>query len=243
MGKGEKKWLPLESNPEMMTGFLRSLGLPPSFAFHDVYGLDADLLGMVPEPSLALLLLFPLGSEKKDAARIASSGADGSGPADLWYVKQTVGNACGTIGLLHAVTNSAAMLGLSGGGGGGGDETSYLARFVAKTAGMSAEERAACLEEDEELEAAHAAAAHQGDTDVGDLDTDVDLHFVCFVPGSDGHVWELDGRKKGPVKHAKVDDSKGFLASCAPTVQQFMEEHGSSGSVNFNLIALAPSLD
>jgi ubiquitin carboxyl-terminal hydrolase L3 len=36
-----KKWLPLESNPEVMTAFASHLGLDASrFAFHDVLGLD-----------------------------------------------------------------------------------------------------------------------------------------------------------------------------------------------------------
>ena len=247
MGGGEKKtWLPLESNPEMMTGFLRRLGLPLAFGFHDVYGLDAELLAMVPEPALALLLLFPLGSAREDARRIAASGDAPEAPADLWFVKQTVGNACGTIGLLHAVANSAGALGLSNANASASASAgSFLARFVAGTAGLSPEARAAALEADDELEAAHAAAAHEGDTDVGDLDSDVDLHFVCFVPGSDGHVWELDGRKQGPVRHAALDpEGRTFLASCADTVRTFMEEHGSAkGNVQFNLIALAPALD
>ena len=36
-----KKWLPLESNPEVLNDFAASLGLDVAqFAFHDVFGLD-----------------------------------------------------------------------------------------------------------------------------------------------------------------------------------------------------------
>lgn len=36
-----KKWLPLESNPEVMTEFASRIGLDTSkYAFHDVFGLD-----------------------------------------------------------------------------------------------------------------------------------------------------------------------------------------------------------
>lgn len=59
----EKQWLPLESNPDVMNDYCRrcehaatlqrppaershSLGVPSTWAFHDVYGFDAELLAM-----------------------------------------------------------------------------------------------------------------------------------------------------------------------------------------------------
>ena len=35
------------------------------FQFCDVFGLDPDLLGMVPQPCIALLLLFPINDKVK----------------------------------------------------------------------------------------------------------------------------------------------------------------------------------
>ncbi len=42
-----------------------------SYQFHDVFGLDPDLLCMLPQPCIALLLLFPINknvSTHHDAA-------------------------------------------------------------------------------------------------------------------------------------------------------------------------------
>lgn len=39
-----KKWIPLESNPEVITDFAGRIGLDTSkWAFHDVYGLDDEV--------------------------------------------------------------------------------------------------------------------------------------------------------------------------------------------------------
>jgi len=51
-------WVPLESNPEMLTNFARKVGLPGNAEFVDVYGTDPELLGMVEGQCLAVTLLF-----------------------------------------------------------------------------------------------------------------------------------------------------------------------------------------
>nr|GMC51253.1 ubiquitin carboxyl-terminal hydrolase 3 [Ipomoea batatas] len=59
-----KRWLPLEANPDVMNQFLWGLGVKEDEAeCYDVYGLDEELLAMVPKPVYAVLFLYPITSQ------------------------------------------------------------------------------------------------------------------------------------------------------------------------------------
>ncbi len=96
-----------------MTDLLHKLGLSRQLAFHDVFSIDdPDLLAFVPRPAHALLLVFPV-SDTYEKFRVEEDAGkeeySGSGPDEevVWY-KQTIGNACGLIGVLHSVSNGAS---------------------------------------------------------------------------------------------------------------------------------------
>lgn len=93
-----------------MTTLLHNLGLSKSLSFSDVYSIEeADLLAIVPRPSYALLLVFPVSEtyekfrlqEDKDVEPYEGCG---EGEEVIWF-KQTIGNACGLIGILHGASN------------------------------------------------------------------------------------------------------------------------------------------
>ena len=96
-----------------MTSLLHKLGLSPSLSFHDVWSIDdPDMLAFVPRPVHALLLVFPVSQTYEKFRHEEDNGKpayEGSGEDEevVWY-KQTIGNACGLIGLLHGVSNGAA---------------------------------------------------------------------------------------------------------------------------------------
>ena len=108
-----KHYTALESNPDLFTELVHALGLSSALEFHDVLSLDdAELLALVPRPTLALILVFPTSSDyeteiankDKDAIQYVKSGED----EDVVWYKQTINNACGLYGILHAVSNGAA---------------------------------------------------------------------------------------------------------------------------------------
>lgn len=174
-----KHWIPLESNPEVLTKFGHALGISPLLSFSDVWGLD--LLDMVPAPRYAVLLLFPLTEKiESAAASIADEEYETDATKQPFFCKQTIGNACGTIALLHAAINSAKPeVPLV--------EGSFFDSFKRRTASMTGDERAAALQDDDGLEAVHGQFAQVGRRKHclrPELLTDRFLFFTCCTGGS-----------------------------------------------------------
>ncbi|KAK8640099.1 hypothetical protein V6N13_138461 [Hibiscus sabdariffa] len=218
-----KRWLPLEANPDVMNQFLWGLGIPETEAeCCDVYGLDDELLAMVPQPVLAVLFLYPITSQTEEE-RFQQDNEKRNVSSKVYFMKQTVGNACGTIGLLHSVGNVTSEIKLQ--------EGSFLDRFFKSTATMDPLERAAFLEKDGEMEVAHTVAASAGETEASD---NVDTHFICFTC-VDGKLYELDGRKSGPISHGPSSPSS-LLQDAAKVIKGMIQKNPES--LNFNVIAL-----
>lgn len=110
---GKIAFIPLEANPELMNSLLHRIGLKQELAMHDVYSItEPELLAFIPRPAYALLLVFPI-SAAYESFRLAEDATfteyKGKGEAEpvVWF-KQTIRNACGLMGLLHAVSNGPA---------------------------------------------------------------------------------------------------------------------------------------
>ena len=227
-----------------MSSLLHQLGLSRALAFQDVYSIDdPDLLSFVPRPAHALLLVFPVSAtyERFRAAEDSQRPAyEGKGPDEevLWF-RQTIGNACGLIGLLHAAANGGARAQIAPG--------SDLARLVAEAVPLGPGPRAELLSRSSALESAHASAASKGDSAPPPAEAAVDLHYVCFVKSERGQLWEMDGRRTGPLPRGQLDEGDDVLSRRALDlgVRSFLqrEQEAGGGELRFSLIALGPSFD
>ncbi|PPR05554.1 hypothetical protein CVT24_003293 [Panaeolus cyanescens] len=216
--------------------------------FEDVYGLDDELLNMVPGPVKAVVLLFPT-DDKSDAKRraederIQKEGQPKLDPTIFW-MKQKISNACGTIGLIHALANSGVPLSPMG----------AMHKFLIQTQDKTPDERADILATTPLFAKVHSELSQQGQSAVV---ADSDLHFTCFVAAperdlrkvADGEdigpearndtqssgmrLVELDGRRLGPIDHGECRD---LLKDAANVIKQ--QYLGSSASLQFSVMAL-----
>jgi len=226
-------WAPLESNPEVLAKWASMVGLPKEVVeFSEVYSLDPEFLAMIPRPVEAVLLVFPITKEfnemcKSEDEKLQKDGQPHLDPT-LFYIKQTIPNACGTIALLHSIYNSPLPL----------EPMSALQRFQERGIAMTPEERAKLLEETNLFATAHETAATGGQSSMPE-NLQSNNHFVAFVQAPDAEdfekhrIVELDGRRSGPVD---LGESKELLADAARVIQEkYMDV---LQSIGFSMIAI-----
>ncbi|XP_022639130.1 ubiquitin carboxyl-terminal hydrolase 3-like isoform X2 [Vigna radiata var. radiata] len=189
----------------------------------DVFGLDEELLEMVPKPVLAVLFLYPI-TAKTEEERLQQENEKKDYSSKVYFMKQTVGNACGLIGLLHALGNLTSEVKLV--------EGSFFDEFFKSTASMDPLQRAAFLVNDRDVEVAHSVATSDGDTVASDNE---DPHFICFAC-VDGQLYDLDGRKSGPISHG-VSSPSTLLRDVAKVIQSMIQKN--PDSLNFSVIAIS----
>jgi ubiquitin carboxyl-terminal hydrolase L3 len=180
------------------------LGLSDAIAFHEPYSLtDPDLMALVPRPVHALIFLYPedVLSEIIDA----ENEYDGSGSDEpvLWF-RQTLGHVCGFMALLHSVLNSPASDHINPG--------SFLDRLRRNATPLKPVERAELLYNDAELERMYKEAAQTGDSRVPGTEEPVDYAFAGFVKGKDGHLYQLEGWKKGPIDRGVLSEDEDLFS-------------------------------
>jgi len=200
------KWKTLESNPDVINEFIYHLGVPREYRFSDCFGLDRESLAFVSLPCLAVLFLFPSGNFKhRDDIEQEDFSSETSNEVNpnIFFVKQYVPNACGTIAVVHAIANNLQHITL---------EDKPLKRFIAQCKDKTAEERGDLLGLDEEIAQEHSLSANQGQTRDDNLMRS-DLHFCCFTT-VDGSLYELDGRRRAPINHGKTSTER-FLEDVA----------------------------
>ncbi|KAM9314857.1 ubiquitin carboxyl-terminal hydrolase isozyme L1 [Pholidichthys leucotaenia] len=215
-------WTAMEINPEMLNKMMTKLGVDENWHFVDVLGLEEDQLSTVPEPCCALMLLFPLTPQHESFR--ADQEAKVAGGSEVYFLKQTVVNSCGTIALLHAVANNKDKLTF--------DSGSALKKFLDDTADMSPDDRAKHLEENKAIMQAHNEVAAQGQCRP-EADK-VSFHFIAFA-SVNGQLYEFDGKMKGPVNHGATKEDS-FMADAANVCRGFMERE--KDEVRFSAVAL-----
>ena len=280
----------------MMSNLLHTLGLSTALQIHDVFSLeDTELLGFIPRPALAVLLVFPV-SAAYESHRLAEDvtaaeyAGKGEGEPVIWF-KQTIRNACGLMGLLHATANGPAKafigtslffsfvfatfllipkglffsrkrekkrseqstgkkedryvikMGLTKKQPSKTEKDSDLDKLLKAAVPLAPAERSRLLETDQSLARAHHSAASQGATAAPDAQDDIDLHYVCFVKTNDGTLWELDGRRKGPIVRGRLEDDEDVLSQKALLLGplKFLGREGAD--LRFSCVALAGGLE
>jgi ubiquitin carboxyl-terminal hydrolase L3 len=233
---GKKTFVPLENNPEVFTHLVHDLGVSPALGFYDVYSIDdPDLLATVPRPVHALIFIVPAPIYYRVRAGDPGSKEltyDGSGPDEpvVWF-KQTIGHSCGLVALLHSVSNGTANRFVL--------PSSDLDSLLKAAVPLKPLKRANLLYHSAALERAHMAAALRGDTAAPSGAEPVGYHFLSFVKGKDGHLWELEGGWDGPIDRGLLAEEDDVLSEKALDAGVRRFTRMADGNLEFSIVALA----
>ena len=227
----------IENNPEVMNALATRLGLSSSLTFYDVYSLDSSAFEHIPRPAFALLVIIPLtpswaaNRSAEDANKGPYTGHGDNEPV-IWF-KQTIGHACGSIGLLHSVINGPAMDFIIPG--------SDLDKIRKAAIPLKVAERAEMLYNNQAFENAHKSVEQDGDS-YSDAEVDREGgHFVSFVK-SGGKLWELEGDRKAPLERGSLSDDEDVLSPRALEmgIKRIVEmSKGEGEAMLFSCMALA----
>ncbi|KAK0632361.1 hypothetical protein B0T14DRAFT_504003 [Immersiella caudata] len=236
----KKTLVVLENNPTVMSTLATRLGVSPALTFHDIYSLGPSDLAHIPKPVVALLAVVPdskgRDQDKKceDEAGLGANYHDPNTKSPLVWFKQTIGNACGSYGFIHSVMNGPAQEYILPGG--------LLDKIRTEALPLRLEERAKMLYDSQEFEDAHSACAALGDTVSPEaLSQDPFGHYVAFVKVN-GHLWELDGDRKGPIDRGELGEDEDVLSPKAMELGLKriikVEEESGVGDIYFSALAL-----
>jgi ubiquitin carboxyl-terminal hydrolase L3 len=129
------------------------------------------------------------------------------------------------------------------------EPNSPLANILQKAKNMNTPERVELLENSDDLEAAHTSFSQHGQSHAPGADESVETHYIALVKHVNPKtgktmIYELDGRRLGPVEREELPKGEDLLGPAAlKIVQEFMTREMESGKQEFSLCALAPNLD
>jgi ubiquitin carboxyl-terminal hydrolase L3 len=234
---GTKVVIPLENNPEVFTQLINSIGVSPQLGFYDIYSLDPDFTSFIPRPVHSIIFIAPSdvyyklhGSSPNVAIEDITYDGSGEDVPVTWF-PQTIGNSCGLMALIHCVGNGTAKQYVQPG--------SLLDKLLKEAIPLKSAERAQVLYDSLELEYAHMAAALKGDSHAPASDEGVGFHFLAFVKGKDGHLYELNGSWDGPLDHGLLPEGDDIMSEKALEMGVGKYIKLADGSIEYSMVALA----
>lgn len=246
--KSKKKWFPLESNPDALNHYISKLGFNTSiYSFIDVWATDDESLSYIPPGCIGIIMLYPITQVQEDHRKKEKEQMDAlskdetkqsnkNNKDNVWFIKQRIGNACGTIGILHTLANISSLhseITIS--------PSSWLHTFFTSTSvDMSPTSKADILESNDAIEKHHDESTSDttlNQTSRGNIDDKVLTHFISIV-NVNNEVYELDGRKDCPIFHGETSEET-FLHDGIKVVKGFMERDPME--YRFTILALVPS--
>ena len=209
----------MESNPEVMNSFFKKIGVKPHITVVDVLGFDEELLQTIRGKVEGILLCYPIQGN-------TDCRVDEDAKRRLYFMRQTIRNACATMALVHLLANQCTDEDF--------EPNSSIKQFIKESKQLEPEKKANKFESCEAVANAHAGASEEGQTEAPPASSPVEYHFISFIHNN-CTIYEMDGRKHGPVNHGPTKNET-FLKDAIQVVKKFVDL--STTNPNFSIQAV-----
>ena len=212
----------MESNPEVMNSFLRRVGVKPNINVSDILGFDDELLQMVEGKVEGILLCYPMSGQTNNTV-------DEEAKSRLYFMRQTIRNACATMALIHLLANQCKDSDF--------EPNSSIKEFIRESKQLEPEVKANKFESCETIASAHEQASVGGQTEAPSASQSVEYHFISIIHNNNT-IYEMDGRKHGPINHGPTRPDT-FLKDAIQVVKKFVDTD--PANPNFSMQAVTRS--
>lgn len=194
---GDSGWCTIESEPAIFTELLTSIGVK-GVQVEEAYSLEFEALkALSPIKSLhGLILLFHYGGERSGTIR--GGKLLETIPANIFFAKQVITNACATQALISIVLNCDKTIDI-------GEELRQFRDFCIN-AKLDSETIGETISNSPKIRDAHnsfAPPVHFSLESNRPKQKEDAFHFVAYVP-INGRLYELDGLQPAPRDHGLI---------------------------------------
>ena len=155
---------------------------------------------MVPSPCVGIVFLYPYSQVEMRKKQLGASR--GKATQGVWFMDQTIGNACGAVALMHTVMNCMDTV---------SKDSSFLKKFRGDSKDQNARQRGELF--GTALRGLHDEVSGRGQTEAPKPNADLDFHFISLVPVRVRRSLALSPRSRPP--HADPLRACALLSSCA----------------------------
>eukprot|EP01029_Cantina_marsupialis_P028058 TRINITY_DN774419_c0_g1_i1.p1 TRINITY_DN774419_c0_g1~~TRINITY_DN774419_c0_g1_i1.p1 ORF type:complete len:364 (-),score=129.83 TRINITY_DN774419_c0_g1_i1:159-1211(-) len=213
-------WCTIESDPGVFSELIAKAGVK-NVLVEELVSLDEEFTKKLGKThGLVFLFKYLNESDSREVVPFVPG---------LFFAKQTISNACGTLALLQILMNADGV-----------ELGEELQNFKDFTGELPPEMKGHALDECEIIKTAHNSFA-KADPFIAQATKDDEegeaFHFVSYIP-FEGKLYELDGLREGAI--CLGDYSDDWVNDVRPFIQERMENYQKSGAseIRFNLLAV-----
>ncbi|XP_054157678.1 ubiquitin carboxyl-terminal hydrolase isozyme L5-like [Oppia nitens] len=214
-------WCLIESDPGVFTELIRGFGVN-GVQVEELYSLSPDCFVNL-KPIHGLIFLFKWMPSTEPEGTVVDSD-------NIFFAKQVINNACATQAIINILLNCKhddIQLGQTL-----TDLKEFIQNFDPTMKGLA-------LSNSDIIKQVHNSFARQQmfefEVQKAQKDDDV-FHFISYLP-IDGHLYELDGLKSGPILLGDIPNGTDWIDTARPHIEKRMQKYA-EGEIHFNLMAI-----